>query len=51
MRSPATPQATGATLADIVTIVILTLFLLSGGRPMLARMAAWFWGVAGVSLE
>jgi predicted PurR-regulated permease PerM len=33
-------SATGATLADIVTIVILTLFLLSGGPPMLARMAA-----------
>jgi predicted PurR-regulated permease PerM len=32
--------ATGATLADIVTIVILALFLLSGGPPMLARMAA-----------
>jgi predicted PurR-regulated permease PerM len=44
---PATPisgsevlSATGATLADIVTVVILTLFLLSGGPPMLARMAA-----------
>jgi predicted PurR-regulated permease PerM len=33
-------SATGATLADILTIVILTLFLLSGGPPMLARMAA-----------
>src|SRR5580692_10723386 len=33
-------SATGATLTDIVTIVILTLFLLSGGPPMLARMAA-----------
>lgn len=33
-------SATGATLADVVTIVILTLFLLSGGPPMLARMAA-----------
>jgi predicted PurR-regulated permease PerM len=33
-------SATGATLADIVTIIILTLFLLSGGPPMLARMAA-----------
>jgi predicted PurR-regulated permease PerM len=33
-------SATGATLAAIVTIVILTLFLLSGGPPMLARMAA-----------
>ena len=32
--------ATGTTLADIVTIVILALFLLSGGPPMLARMAA-----------
>lgn len=32
--------ATGATLVDIVTIVILALFLLSGGPPMLARMAA-----------
>jgi predicted PurR-regulated permease PerM len=33
-------SATGATLAAIVTIIILTLFLLSGGPPMLARMAA-----------
>jgi predicted PurR-regulated permease PerM len=33
-------SATGATLAATVTIVILTLFLLSGGPPMLARMAA-----------
>jgi predicted PurR-regulated permease PerM len=32
--------ATGATLTDVVTIVILALFLLSGGPPMLARMAA-----------
>jgi predicted PurR-regulated permease PerM len=32
--------ATGATLADVVTIIILALFLLSGGPPMLARMAA-----------
>lgn len=32
--------ATGSTLVDIVTIVILALFLLSGGPPMLARMAA-----------
>ena len=33
-------SATGATLAEILTIVILALFLLSGGPPMLARMAA-----------
>jgi predicted PurR-regulated permease PerM len=33
-------SATGTTLAEIVTIVILALFLLSGGPPMLARMAA-----------
>lgn len=33
-------SATGSTLVDIVTIVILALFLLSGGPPMLARMAA-----------
>lgn len=33
-------SATGATLVNIVTIVILALFLLSGGPPMLARMAA-----------
>ena len=33
-------SATGATLAATVTIIILTLFLLSGGPPMLARMAA-----------
>ncbi len=32
--------ATGSTLVNIVTIVILALFLLSGGPPMLARMAA-----------
>jgi predicted PurR-regulated permease PerM len=32
--------ATGSTLVDIVTVVILALFLLSGGPPMLARMAA-----------
>jgi predicted PurR-regulated permease PerM len=32
--------ATGATLAEVVTIVILAVFLLSGGPPMLARMAA-----------
>ncbi len=32
--------ATGATLVDVVTVVILALFLLSGGPPMLARMAA-----------
>lgn len=32
--------ATGSTLVDIMTIVILALFLLSGGPPMLARMAA-----------
>ena len=31
--------ATGSTLVDIVTVVILALFLLSGGPPMLARMA------------
>ena len=33
-------SATGATLAEVVTIVILAVFLLSGGPPMLARMAA-----------
>lgn len=33
-------SATGSTIASVVTIVILTLFLLSGGPPMLARMAA-----------
>ena len=32
--------ATGSTLASILTVVILTLFLLSGGPPMLARMTA-----------
>ncbi|HEY6923389.1 MAG TPA: AI-2E family transporter [Steroidobacteraceae bacterium] len=32
--------ATGSTLANITAIVILTLFLLAGGPPMLARMAA-----------
>jgi predicted PurR-regulated permease PerM len=32
--------ATGSTLMSLVTIVILALFLLSGGPPMLARMAA-----------
>ncbi|HVW68299.1 MAG TPA: AI-2E family transporter [Steroidobacteraceae bacterium] len=33
-------SATGATLVNVTTIVILALFLLSGGPPMLARMAA-----------
>jgi predicted PurR-regulated permease PerM len=33
-------SATGSTVASVMTIVILTLFLLSGGPPMLARMAA-----------
>jgi len=33
-------SATGATLAEVVTVVILAVFLLSGGPPMLARMAA-----------
>jgi predicted PurR-regulated permease PerM len=33
-------SATGATLVSVVTIIILALFLLSGGPPMLARMAA-----------
>lgn len=32
--------ATGSTLASVLTVVLLTLFLLSGGPPMLARMAA-----------
>ena len=32
--------ATGATLAEVLTVVILAVFLLSGGPPMLARMAA-----------
>jgi predicted PurR-regulated permease PerM len=32
--------ATGSTLASLVTVVILTVFLLSGGPPMLARMTA-----------
>ncbi len=32
--------ATGSTLASTLTVVILTLFLLSGGPPMLARMTA-----------
>jgi predicted PurR-regulated permease PerM len=32
--------ATGETIASIITVVILTLFLLSGGPPMLARMTA-----------
>jgi predicted PurR-regulated permease PerM len=32
--------ATGATVASFVTCIILMLFLLSGGPPMLARMAA-----------
>jgi predicted PurR-regulated permease PerM len=32
--------ATGSTLASILTVVILSLFLLSGGPPMLARMTA-----------
>lgn len=32
--------ATGATLTSLVACVILTVFLLSGGPPMLARMAA-----------
>jgi predicted PurR-regulated permease PerM len=33
-------SATGATLVSSMTIIILALFLLSGGPPMLARMAA-----------
>lgn len=33
-------SATGSTIASVMTIVILTLFLLAGGPPMLARMAA-----------
>jgi predicted PurR-regulated permease PerM len=33
-------SATSATLVSIMTIIILALFLLSGGPPMLARMAA-----------
>jgi predicted PurR-regulated permease PerM len=33
-------SATGSTLASVMTVAILTLFLLSGGPPMLARMAA-----------
>jgi predicted PurR-regulated permease PerM len=32
--------ATGATLTSLVACIILTVFLLSGGPPMLARMAA-----------
>ena len=32
--------ATGATLTSVAACVILTIFLLSGGPPMLARMAA-----------
>jgi predicted PurR-regulated permease PerM len=32
--------ATGSTLASTLTVVILTLFLLSGGPPMLAKMTA-----------
>jgi predicted PurR-regulated permease PerM len=32
--------ATGSTIASTLTVVILTLFLLSGGPPMLARMTA-----------
>ena len=32
--------ATGATITSLVACVILTVFLLSGGPPMLARMAA-----------
>jgi predicted PurR-regulated permease PerM len=32
--------ATGATAASFITCIILVLFLLSGGPPMLARMAA-----------
>lgn len=33
-------SATGSTLACTMTVVLLTLFLLSGGPPMLARMTA-----------
>ncbi|MDB6087264.1 MAG: hypothetical protein JWN85_48 [Gammaproteobacteria bacterium] len=33
-------SATGSTLVSVMTIIILALFLLSGGPPMLARMAA-----------
>jgi predicted PurR-regulated permease PerM len=35
-------DTTRTALADIVAIVVLTLFLLAGGPPMLARMAAAF---------
>ncbi|HKT71431.1 MAG TPA: AI-2E family transporter [Steroidobacteraceae bacterium] len=46
--APATPSmsgttvlsTTGSTVTSVVTTVILTLFLLAGGPPMLARMAA-----------
>jgi predicted PurR-regulated permease PerM len=40
MSRTAVLSATGSTIASVLTIVILTLFLLAGGPPMLARMAA-----------
>jgi predicted PurR-regulated permease PerM len=40
VSAAAVMAATGSTLASSLTVVILTLFLLSGGPPMLARMAA-----------
>lgn len=40
MSGTAVLSATGSTIASVMTIVILTLFLLAGGPPMLARMAA-----------
>ena len=40
MNGNAVLTATGSTLANVMAIVILTLFLLAGGPPMLARMAA-----------
>jgi predicted PurR-regulated permease PerM len=40
MNGNAVLTATGSTLANVMAVIILTLFLLAGGPPMLARMAA-----------
>ena len=43
-RSLAVLQATRAAFVGLITVVIVTLFLVSGGPPMLARMTAAFEG-------
>jgi predicted PurR-regulated permease PerM len=40
VTAAAVMSATGSTLASVMTMILLTLFLLSGGPPLLARMTA-----------